>query len=78
MGDVATAVVKPISKGELQRDMEEGERLGLVSIDRVGTLMHYYNLTIPAGRDWVIGKEDELRVEGAKGLIRRDPRAPGR
>jgi hypothetical protein len=78
IGDVAAAVAKPISKGELQRDMDEGERLGLVSIDRFSTLTHYYNLTIPKGRDWVLSKEGELRVEGSKGLIRRDPRAPGR
>jgi hypothetical protein len=64
------------SKAQLQHDMDEAERAGIVSIERLGTLTQYFNLTIPAGRDWVLSKETELQAEASKGLIRGDTGSP--
>lgn len=61
------------TKGQLQHDMEEAEALGIVSIDRVGTLTAYYSLT-SKGRDFVLTVEKELRRIAAAGMQRVDPR----
>jgi hypothetical protein len=51
--------------------MEAAEQAGIVSIDRVGPLTQLYNLTTPAGRDWVLSKERDLETEAKKGMTRR-------
>lgn len=65
-----------VTKAQLQHDMEDAERAGIVSIDRAGTLTQYYNLAIPNGRDWVLANQEELRREALKGVTRRDLRSP--
>lgn len=64
------------SKGQLQSDMEEAERLGIVSIDRISALTHCYSLTAPDGRDWVLRSKPKLLAEAPKGMKRRDLRSP--
>ena len=56
--------------------MEDAERAGLVSIERVGDYTHYYRLTIPDGRNWVNVHERELQVGAGEGMVKRDPRSP--
>jgi hypothetical protein len=60
-----------LTKAQLQQDMEAAEQAGIVSIDRVGPLTQLYNLTTPAGRDWVLSKERDLEIEAKKGMTRR-------
>jgi len=67
-----------VTKAQLQHDMEDAERAGIVTIERVGTLTQYFNLVIPDGRDWVLKNQEELRREAFEGVARRDPRMPGR
>jgi hypothetical protein len=62
------------TKALLQHDMEEAEGAGIVSIDRVGPLTAFYNLTAPAGRNWVLSKESELRAKASEGMERINPR----
>jgi hypothetical protein len=64
------------TKAQLQQDMEVAERAGIVSIARTTPLTHYYNLTLPEGRDWVLRHERELQIGAAEGMVRRDPRSP--
>jgi hypothetical protein len=68
-------VKDPTTKARLQRDMEDAERAGIVDVERIG-LSHYYSLTIPAGRDWLLERQAEISNEAQKGLTRRDPRSP--
>jgi hypothetical protein len=63
-----------LTKAQLQHDMEAAERAGIVSIERLGTLTQYHNLTIPAGRDWVLTKQNELQSEAKKGMTRKAQR----
>src|SRR6185437_14885013 len=64
------------TKAQLQFDMEEAERLGVVSIDRISPLTHCYSLTVPNGRDWTLRNKAKLQAEAPKGMRRRDPRSP--
>jgi hypothetical protein len=54
--------------------LEAAERAGIVSIERLGTLTQYHNLTTPDGRDWVLRKQHELQVEAKKGMTRKAQR----
>jgi hypothetical protein len=63
------------TKAQLQHDMDDAARAGLVWIEQIGTYTQRFQLTIPAGRDWVLGKQAELNREAAKGMTRRDPRS---
>jgi hypothetical protein len=67
-----------VTKAQLQHDMEDAERAGIVTIEHAGTLTQYYNLAIPEGRDWVLTNQEELRREALTGATRRDLRTPGR
>jgi hypothetical protein len=72
IADTDGCVDRQTTKAQLQHDMEAAERAGLVSIDRALSLTHYYNLTIPEGRDWVLSKQHELQVEAGKGMTRKE------
>jgi len=64
------------SKAQIQHDMEDAERAGIVSIERAGGYTQHFRLTTPDGRDWVIREQENLRKLGASDLKRGDPRSP--
>jgi hypothetical protein len=72
--DAGMYIDQETTKAKVQRDMEDAERAGIVTIDRVGTLTQYYNLTAPDGRNWVLEHEHELKAGAEKGMARRPMR----
>jgi hypothetical protein len=64
------------TKARLQQDIEDAERAGLVSIERVGDYTHYYRLTTPDGRNWVNANERELQKGAGEGMTKKDLRSP--
>ena len=66
------------TKGQLQHDMEEAERSGIVAVERVSSHTELYSLTIPAGRDWVLSNEKELRTRLSWGMQLSDTRSSRR
>jgi len=71
-----THIDRQTTKAQLQHDMEDAERAGIVSIERVGPVTQYYNLAIPAGRDWVLRNERELQKGAGEGMTQKDLRRP--
>ena len=70
-------VVDPgITQAHVQRDMEAAQRVGLVRIERISDYTHYYRLTTPDGRDWVIANEAHLQAIARVDRKKRDPRSP--
>lgn len=64
-----------IHKGQMQHDMDDAERAGLVEIDRIGDYTRRYRLTQPDGRDWVLSKQADFKAKGVKGMKQRDARS---
>jgi hypothetical protein len=61
------------SRGRLQHDMEDAERAGIVSIERVpGGTSNYYGLTAQ-GRDWVLLNETALQAIAPVDMTKKDP-----
>lgn len=62
----------PTSKAQVLQDMEDAERAGIVSIERIDKLTQLFSLT-PDGRRWSLGKERSLQTQALKGMYEKRP-----
>jgi DNA-binding PadR family transcriptional regulator len=64
------------SRGRVQQDMDDAERAGIVSVERVpGGTAHYYSLT-KQGRGWILLNESLLKGMAAIDMTQTRPRPP--